>query len=213
MAPTTKRAQRSRAEQRESTRAAIIDTAVASLIEEGPAATTVRGVAERAGLSQGAVQHYYPTRAALLDAAIRHMTDETARSAIEQFPMFDGDERERLAALLDVAFTIAQTPTIRASLDIHTASRTDPDLAATVEHLTEYAETAVLLVARTILGDLVDHPGAQDWMRLNLATVYGALLLSSAPATATLAPSWSAIRDHILASFDTVRAQHNPPSP
>ena len=45
---------RTHAERRETTRLALLDAAVACLIEDGYAALTTRKVAERAGVSQGA---------------------------------------------------------------------------------------------------------------------------------------------------------------
>ncbi|MGC9539725.1 helix-turn-helix domain-containing protein, partial [Streptomyces sp. UG1] len=50
-----------RNEQREATRAQIVDAAVQSLIEVGVAATTTLEVQRRAGVSRGALLHHFPT--------------------------------------------------------------------------------------------------------------------------------------------------------
>ena len=47
--------------------AALLDAAIESLIDDGYAAMTTRRVSERAGVSQGAQQHYYPTKSANQD--------------------------------------------------------------------------------------------------------------------------------------------------
>jgi AcrR family transcriptional regulator len=62
MNPSTPVQRRTQAERRESTRTALLDAAVECLIDEGYAAVTTRGVAERAGVSQGAQQHHFDGR-------------------------------------------------------------------------------------------------------------------------------------------------------
>jgi TetR/AcrR family transcriptional regulator, transcriptional repressor of bet genes len=49
---------------------AVLDAAVAVIAEQGLAGTSIRGVAARAGVSIGAVQHHFPSKDALLAAAM-----------------------------------------------------------------------------------------------------------------------------------------------
>ncbi|WP_459957611.1 TetR/AcrR family transcriptional regulator [Nocardia sp. IFM 10818] len=205
MPVSTGKAKRSRADQREDTRIAILDATVASLVEHGHAATSTRGVAELAGLSQGAVQHYYPTRAALLDAAIRRLADQTARAVVETHSGITGSEREQVAELVDSLWALAQAAPISVGFEFLTAARTDPDMASTVADLVAHIETTVFSVARQVLGELADRPGARDWMRITLITVAGVLLTTSVPAASRLVPEWSTVRSHIMASFDIWR--------
>lgn len=208
--PVTKRsgteAKRSRAEQREDTRIAILDATIASLIESGHAATTTRGVAERAGLSQGALQHHYPTRGALLDAAVRRLADQSAQAVIETYSGITGTERERVAELVDELWALAQLAPIGVGLELLATARTDPEMADTAAHLVAHIETTVYSVARQVLGELADRPGARDWMRITVITIAGVLMTSSVPAAAGLVPDWSTVRRHIMSSFDTWRA-------
>ncbi|MFC9996897.1 TetR/AcrR family transcriptional regulator [Nocardia sp. NPDC127526] len=205
MPVSTGKAKRSRADQREDTRIAILDATVASLVEHGHAATSTRGVAELAGLSQGAVQHYYPTRAALLDAAIRRLADQTARAVVETHSGITGSEREQVVELVDSLWALAQAAPISVGFEFLTAARTDPDMASTVADLVAHIETTVFSVARQVLGELADRPGARDWMRITLITVAGVLLTTSVPAASRLVPEWTTVRNHIMASFDIWR--------
>ncbi|MEC3914643.1 TetR/AcrR family transcriptional regulator [Nocardia sp. CDC160] len=198
---------RSRAEQREDTRLAILDATIASLIENGHAATTTRGVAERAGVSQGAVQHYYPTRAELLDAAIRRVADITAQAVIETYSTTTGSERERVAVLVDELWTLAQVAPVSVGFEFLAAARTDPEMSTTVAHLVQHIEETVFTVARRVLGDLAERPGARDWMRITVITIAGVLLTASVPAATALVPDWPTVRHHIMTSFDTWRAE------
>lgn len=202
--PVTKR---SRAEQREDTRQAILDATIASLIENGQAATTTRGVAERAGVSQGAVQHYFPTRGELLDAAVRKLADQSAQAVVETYSAIAGTDRERVAELVDELWSLAQLAPIGVGLELLTTARTDPEMSDTVAHLVEHIESTIFAVARQVLGDLADRPGARDWMRITVITIAGVLLTSSVPAAATLTPAWPTVRHHIMTSFDTWRSE------
>src|SRR5215469_16791269 len=65
---------RSNAERREATRTALLEAAIDSLAEEGYANTTTRRIAERAGVTPGALHHYFPTKAKLLGEATRRIS-------------------------------------------------------------------------------------------------------------------------------------------
>lgn len=55
------------------TRARLLESAVSCLAELGWSGATVTVVAEHAGVSRGAAQHYFPTREDLFTAALEHM--------------------------------------------------------------------------------------------------------------------------------------------
>jgi AcrR family transcriptional regulator len=57
------------------TRARLLQSAVSCLAELGWGGATVAVVAEHAGVSRGATQHYFPTREDLFIAALEHMAE------------------------------------------------------------------------------------------------------------------------------------------
>ena len=57
------------------TRARLLESAVSCLAELGWNGATVTVVAEHAGVSRGATQHYFPTREDLFIAALEHMAE------------------------------------------------------------------------------------------------------------------------------------------
>ena len=57
------------------TRARLLESAVSCLAELGWSGATVAVVAEHAGVSRGATQHYFPTREDLFTAALEHMAE------------------------------------------------------------------------------------------------------------------------------------------
>ncbi len=78
-----------RPETEEQSRAdAILDAATAILVEDGYANLSFRGVARRAGMGLGNLQHYFPTRGdlirAMLDRAFKRFGEAMARRHDEQ---------------------------------------------------------------------------------------------------------------------------------
>lgn len=85
----------------------ICRAAAAVIAREGLAGSTMRMVAEEAGVSTGMINHYFDNRQDLLTQALVHVSEraqERMRRAIEGVP----PGRARLAALLDSA--LADTP-------------------------------------------------------------------------------------------------------
>lgn len=79
---------------------ALTDHIIDLISESGLEALSVRAVANVAGVSIGAVQHHFPTKAAMLRAALRTVAERSAErygraSSVE-------DSRERLLRLLEL---------------------------------------------------------------------------------------------------------------
>jgi AcrR family transcriptional regulator len=81
---------RTQAERRATTRTALLDAALASLVEDGYANITTRRIAERAGVSPGTQQHYFATKADFVVEAMRYATAQIAQDAGERFDPADG---------------------------------------------------------------------------------------------------------------------------
>jgi len=64
---------RTQDERREATRDALLGAAVSLLAERGIAAATLADVAERAGVSKGALTHHFDAKDALLDAVLERV--------------------------------------------------------------------------------------------------------------------------------------------
>ncbi|GAA5106152.1 TetR/AcrR family transcriptional regulator [Nocardia iowensis] len=105
------------------TRERILRAAVDSLIEDGYAATSIGAIQARAEISRGALLHQYPNKAHLLVDAVRHLSDQQMREAI--------DNAEAKAAeddWIDALWHIFATPLFGAVLELWVAARTDTDL-------------------------------------------------------------------------------------
>ena len=79
----TKRIAKSRTQKqrRRETQMAVLAAAIDMLVEAGHIGFSSSGVAARARVSRGALEHYFPTRNDLLTAAARHAMEEAIRHA------------------------------------------------------------------------------------------------------------------------------------
>jgi len=202
----TPRRRRSQADRRAATQAALLDAAIETLVEDGYAALTTRGVSERAGVSQGAQQHYYPTKTALVQAAIGRVAPQLVPYLIGQ-PDPGDSERERVELLLDRMWEIHQLPVTRAAFELYNAARTDTELAAGIASAHNHATALTKAAAAQVVPELATIPGFADWVLVALSTMRGAAFVSAVPGTAAGVADWPTTRTHLLYSLDRLIAE------
>ncbi|MFP2896222.1 TetR/AcrR family transcriptional regulator [Corallococcus sp. 4LFB] len=66
------------------TRQKLMTAAIEVLVEKGWAGATMGAIAERAGVSRGACQHHFPTRAALVAAAVEHVFHQQVEELVRR---------------------------------------------------------------------------------------------------------------------------------
>jgi len=116
------------------TRAAIIDEAVRTILDEGVAAASAKHIAERAGVTWGVIQYHFGSRDGLFAAVVGTGFD-ALKQTMTQLELPVGPTRERLQSLVDAAWSAFSSPTSRASLEILVATRSgrDPALGEPLE--------------------------------------------------------------------------------
>jgi AcrR family transcriptional regulator len=113
------------------TRAALLDAAVECLCVDGYAALTTTEIARRAGVSRGAQLHHFPTKAALMGAAVEHLLQRRMREFAEVLSAV-APRLDQFDVAVDVVWPMFQGPAFIAWVELWVAARTDPDLAATM---------------------------------------------------------------------------------
>lgn len=192
-----------RAQRREATHDALLDATVESLVELGYAGTTTRGVAERAGVSQGAQQHYFPSKAALVDAAIMRLTVKFAAEAAST-PLKGDSERERAEAFIDLLWHMHNLPIGRAVFELFNAARTDADVAKRMAQTLAEGSELTHQVACTLLPDFARIPGFAEWLLVSVATMRGTVTITAIPGVRGGFASWPVVRSHILQSLENL---------
>jgi len=115
---------RTQAQRSARTRRLLMDAALDCLVEHGYAATTTTVVADRAGVSRGAQLHHFPTRAALVAAAIEHLFDELTSDYRRAFAAL-APKGDRLAAAIELLWSMFTRERFAAVVELYTAARTD----------------------------------------------------------------------------------------
>ena len=108
----------------------LLEATVDSLVEHGWAGTSTTGVSQRAGVSRGAQLHHFPSKQALVIAAVEHLTErrrDEMRAVAADLPAAG-----RTRAVLDVLAQNVTAPVFFAALELWVAARTDDDLRASV---------------------------------------------------------------------------------
>jgi AcrR family transcriptional regulator len=114
------------------TRNVICDATVQCLVELGYGETTLGRVVERAGLSNGALLHHFPSKEHLMNATAQYLFGRTLNRPKRRLPQ-GASGTDVIAADLRTNWSYyINTPQYRALLEILIASRTDKKLRAQI---------------------------------------------------------------------------------
>jgi AcrR family transcriptional regulator len=192
---------RTQAQRRATTRAALLDAAVACLVEEGYAALTTRNVAERAGVSQGTQMHYFPTRAAFVAEAVRHVAFKLADELREQDTMHPRSDKRRLELMLDHTWEMHTGPVFTATLELWVAARTDPEIREAMDDVARDVTRRIASGAAEMFPDLMARPRAGEVLDLGLAIMRGLAMLRFTADEADVERRWRRARTHLLEMY------------
>lgn len=186
-----------RAQRRTETREALLDATIDSLVELGYGATTTRGVAKRAGVSQGAQQHYFPSKAALVDAAIHRLTVRFA-DEVSAAPLPGSNERERAESLVERLWEMHNLPIGHAVFELFNAARTDAAIAKRVALMLESGSSLTYQVVCELLPGYAEREGFENWLLVTMAAMRGTVILTAIPDIRAGAATWPMVREQIL---------------
>lgn len=144
-------------ERREATRGALLDAAVEALLEHGVAGFTTADVVRRAGLSNGALFRYFPTRADLLAATVERVFVRLRRDYEEAFVQLSAEKRT-VEQLVELLWGVMSDPALGAAFEVYTSARTDAWMQSAIEpvmadHLDRLHELARTLLAQVSSAD------------------------------------------------------------
>ncbi|NJP34104.1 TetR/AcrR family transcriptional regulator [Micromonospora thermarum] len=189
-------------ERSRATQARLLEATVDCLVEHGWSGTTTTVVATRAGVSRGAQLHHYPTKAALVTAAVAHLAERRAEELrVEAEALPAGPQRlDRVVDLLAAAFT---GPLFVAALELWVAARTDRELREALVPLEARVGREMHRLTVALLEVDERRPGVREAVQATLDLLRGlgvANLLNddSARRTALLA-TWKRQLTHLLA--------------
>lgn len=130
LAPASaKPARRTQAERSATTRKRLIDAAILCLHQYGYAATTTVLVAEKAGISRGAMLHQFATKVDLMLAVVERSYQDQIDHYATWLSRGKSISRNQINDLLGIAWDVAREPSAMAFYEIWLATRSDEDLS------------------------------------------------------------------------------------
>jgi AcrR family transcriptional regulator len=195
--PASAPPRRTQAERRARTRTALLAAAIETLVDAGYAGMTTRAVAERAGLSIGALQHHFKSKSDLVAAAMEHLIAELARELVAQAPTTSRSERKLAEALLDALWELHKGPLMAAVAELAVAARTDLDLRNQFAPVQREAIAGSSSITAHLFPRAAGDPPQLALIHTALGTMRGLALLGfvDPPAADAL---WPSTRRHLL---------------
>jgi AcrR family transcriptional regulator len=165
----TDRGRRTQAERSEHTRGVLLDATIDCLVDLGYARTSVHEICRRAGVSRGAQQHHFATKAELMAHAVEHLTERLRRQsmdAIQEMP--HGTDRARLG--IDLLWRAFSGKLSTAVLELWVAARTDAELRAAMRPVDRALGRSTLQLYRAAAGPDVPQQRVETlfWLTVNL---------------------------------------------
>jgi AcrR family transcriptional regulator len=121
-APARSALRQPRQDRSRATRARLLESAIGCLAELGWGRATVAVVAERAGVSRGATQHYFPTREDLFTAALEHMAEVRLAEIKREAARLPAGTAHRTKDVVGLLVRLYTGPLFRAALQIWAAA-------------------------------------------------------------------------------------------
>lgn len=182
-AGTTRRTQ---AERTAAMRTRLLDATVQCLVTYGYSGTTTHKVAEVAGVTRGAQVHHFPSREALVVAAIEHLAEQRTQAAIRELGRVQHTP-DPIATALDYLWESHQGPIFAATIELWIAARTDPVLAEQVHRVEPIVNGALIGAIAQLLPEQSAQRGLRDAAYTAMDVLRGILVASFADPDPTRA--------------------------
>ena len=150
MTTATRKSRRSQADRSAATRAKVLAAARDVLCAQGYTGATMHAIRDAAGMSLGAIQHQFPTKAKMMAAVAAEFAAYRTRVYTEAIRA-GTTPRQSMENLIDANFHMVSRPEMAAVLEIHLARRNDPDLDKEVGPSTRRFDRRVRLWGHFIL--------------------------------------------------------------
>lgn len=166
---------RTQAERRATTIDKVLTATIDCLVERGYANTSTRHIARRAGVTVGALQHHFESKAELMAAALQRLGDRMADDFLARAPA-TGDPEERISRLLDHLWSVHRGALFAAGVELWVAARTDSELRSAMSVVTEAFALRITEGMVHAFPDLAARPGFAERVMVGLATLRGLAL-------------------------------------
>ncbi len=132
------------------TRRLILDSAIRCFVELGYAGTTTTAIAQKAGLSRGAMLHHFPSKIAVVKGAIEYLHGKRLKAFRRAMGRPIDASADRVMIAVRAFWDHVRHPMFVAFFELSVAARTDPELAAILRPSQESFEREWYATARDV---------------------------------------------------------------
>ncbi|MFE3229198.1 TetR/AcrR family transcriptional regulator [Nocardia sp. NPDC059228] len=176
----------------------ILDATVDALQRDGYAGISVRQIARKAEVSQGALQYHFPTKAALVEAALWQLAVRLLEQAQDRFVDLPEGQPQRAEEVLDALWEIHNSPIAHVIAELFLAARTDPDLRETMSTGVDTAHAMTIATVGQALPELAARPDFPEWVLSCVATMRGLVAVGALTLAPASVVSWPQARTLML---------------
>jgi AcrR family transcriptional regulator len=167
-AANPRRTHLTQAERSERTRVLLFDATVECLLDLGYAGTSVNEICKRAGLSRGAQQHHFATKAELMAHALEYLVTKLGDEIKESIRDL-ADDPDRVAKGIDLLWRSFSGTLSTAAMELWVAARTDPELRGALLPVDRALGRATQSIYRDVWRDVSnERMDTLYWLTLNL---------------------------------------------
>jgi AcrR family transcriptional regulator len=187
----------------EVTTAKLLSAAVDILVQDGWKGLTTTRVSELSGVSRGAQQHHYPTRGALVAAAIPWLMERRAEELMPRAAAASS-VTNRAEFAIDLLWGEFSGVLFEAATELWVAARTDTELRDSLREIEVTHAGRIVASCRQLFGpELSTRPDFDDRVQLAVNTMRGIALLRFLQFDdRARARQWTYARDHLLELFE-----------
>ena len=171
------RSRRTQSERREATRTALLEATIACLVRDGYASTTTRGIADRARVSPGALQHHFTSKTELVSEAARHLMLKLSQEMVKKAPPTDLPLLVRAEQVFERIWEIHKGPPMQAATELSIAARTDPQLRDSLVQVERDTSAMVAAVGARLYPEVAGHAGFAELAATAFASMRGLAVL------------------------------------
>ena len=154
----------------ENTRTAILDATLECFYELGYNNTTTEKVAGKAGVSRGAMLHHFPSRKALIRAAVMHLNQKRLMQYEEvELKINQGARHSRIGEGIEAFWEQLKSPLYTVFHELRVVARTDADLQEVMNSALAEIEESWVKVTHRLFPDLAL---SEEWATANLVSKY-----------------------------------------
>ena len=162
------------------TRARLLEATVEALVELGYAGAKTTEIADRAGVSQGALYKHFPTKLDLLDEALAHLLSRLRRRFDDQFSSDPERETDPAGAVFRHMWSVFTSAELQAGFELYLAARTDAALAERVVPVIEHHRTRISHRARVLFPEAARRdPNFDGAVQALVSTLQGAAMVGA----------------------------------